>query len=460
MTTGRMGLIGSSIAIAALGLGGCSSGGSALPAATVAAEKQGITDRDLSRKEWRVETHAVSGAYSPPSPAGALTLKSAIKRALTYNPSLKAALIEIEGKHGEEAQAGVKPNPELALDVADFAGTKNKADFQTAQETLQITQLIELGDKRLARLRSAHLDAAVSVWDYETVRVQVATLTAEFFVDALSAQERVKVLKNFVAVAEKTRSSVNARVKAGKSNPIELDRATVSLARAKSAVAAEQLRFETARRRLSALWGADQIDFTSVDGNLNGPQFVPSLDNVKIYLSENPNIARWSDEIGRRYAVLDVERSKSIPDVKLGVGLRTFQENDAVAAVASMSVPLQIFDTNSGNIAAAERRIAKAENDKEAARGTLTSSLYEVLGALKIAASQTRSLQNEVLPAAENAFEKTQFIYDEGKIDLLNVLDTQRTLFEVRLDLVNARAEYHKAKVQVEALIGRQLEGL
>lgn len=459
MTTGRMGLIGPSIAIA-LVLCGCSSRDAALSVASVAADTPGITDRDLSRREWRVETHAVPGAYPPPGRAGALTLKSAINRALVYNPSLKAAFIEIEAKHGEEAQAAVKPNPELALDIEDFAGSKNKSGFRTAQETLQITQLIELGDKRLARLRSAHLDAAISGWDYETVRVQVATLTAEFFVDALSAQERVKVLKNFVTVAEKTRSSVEARVKAGKSSPIELDRASVALARAKSAVAAEELRFETARRRLSALWGADQIDFASVEGDLNGSQIVPSLDRVKSYLDQNPNIARWSDEIGRRYAVLDVERSKSIPDVKLGAGLRTFQENDAVALVASVSMPLQIFDTNSGNIAAAERRIAKAENDEQAARGTLTSSLYQAVGALQVAASQARALQNDVLPAAENAFEKTQLNYEEGKFDLLNVLDTQRTLFEVRLDLVNARAEYHKAKVQVETLIGRQLEGL
>ena len=83
-----------------------------------------------------------------------------------------------------------------------------------------------------------------------------------------------------------------------------------------------------------------------------------------------------------------------------------------------------------------------------------------ILDEAALQASQARALQNEILPAAESAFEKTQLSYDEGKFDLLNVLDTQRTLFEVRLDLVNARAEYHKAKVQVEALIGHQLEGL
>ena len=123
-------------------------------------------------------------------------------------------------------------------------------------------------------------------------------------------------------------------------------------------------------------------------------------------------------------------------------------------------MPLPLFDRNDGNIAAAERRITKSELEQQAARSALTSTALEVLGTLSVAASQVRSLQDEVLPAAESAFEKIQSGYEEGRFDLLNVLDTQRTLFEARLELVNAKAEFEKAKVQVEALIGRQLSGL
>ena len=79
---------------------------------------------------------------------------------------------------------------------------------------------------------------------------------------------------------------------------------------------------------------------------------------------------------------------------------------------------------------------------------------------LSVAASQMRSLEREVLPAAESAYEKTQKGYEEARFDLLNVFDAQRTLFEVRLDLVNSKADYEKAKSQVEALIGRPLSDL
>ena len=48
----------------------------------------------------------------------------------------------------------------------------------------------------------------------------------------------------------------------------------------------------------------------------------------------------------------------------------------------------------------------------------------------------------------------------EARFDLLNVLDAQRVLFEVRLELVEAKAEFEKAKVRVETLIGQRLSEL
>ena len=169
----------------ALLLGGFTVGGCVsdprLSTASVYADRPDATDRDLPRRELPIEGHRVPGAEPPPPPTGVLSIGDAITRAVTFNPSLKSAFLEIEAKHGEETQAAVKPNPELALELEDFGGNKATKGFQSAQETLQISQLVELGDKRIARLRSAHLDAAVAGWDYETARVQVITKAAETF---------------------------------------------------------------------------------------------------------------------------------------------------------------------------------------------------------------------------------------------------------------------------------------
>jgi outer membrane protein, heavy metal efflux system len=155
-----------------------------------------------------------------------------------------------------------------------------------------------------------------------------------------------------------------------------------------------------------------------------------------------------------------VERGKAIRDVKLGAGVRHHNDTDATALVAAVSVPLQVFDRNSGAIAAAERRVAKAEHEAGAARTQLIASLVEALGALKVAATLVEALEKDVLPAAQTAFDRVQIGYNEGRFDILNLLEAQRSVFEARLELVTAQANYEKARVLVESLIGRDLKGL
>ncbi len=386
-----------------------------------------------------------------------LTLPAAVTRATSYSPAIKAAFLEVQAKHGEEIQAGVRPNPELLLEVENFGGTKGSRGYAAAEETVSITHTIELGDKRVKRLRAAHLDASLSGWDFETIRLQTALQAALTFIDVLASQERVQVLRGFVTLAERTNAGVDARINAGRASPIEADRSQVVLARARALVRAEEVRLDEAKRKLSAIWGAERPDFGRAQGRLVGPREIPSVERVKAYLDANPALARWSDGIGHRVAQLDLERAKAFRDVKVSAGVRRFNEDDSVALVASIAVPLQIFDKNVGNITAAERRVVKAEHEQKASRNQLVGALVEALGNLKIASAQVTALENEVLPAAERAFERTQIGFNEGRFDILNVLDTQRTVFEARLERVNAQAEYAKARAQVEALIGRSL---
>ena len=418
------------------------------------------SDRQLPRREWAVEVHPVPGSFGKPGFKQRLTLKEAVNRALAYNPAVKAAFIEIEALHGLEAQSGVKPNPELLIEVENFAGRGQQSGFSAAESTFSLTQTIEVGDKRLRRLQAAHLDTSLAGWNYETVRVQVAAATARAFVDVITAQERIRVLREFVTIAKKTQSSVDARVKGGKASPIEFDRTIVAAARAKALVSGEEARLTAAKRRLSIFWGSEKIDFGGVSGSLGNGRGVPTLATLRSLTENNPELARWSDEVGRRVAQLDVEVAKSIPDIRVGAGVRHFAETDSAAAVATVSIPLQFFDRNTGNIVAAEQRIAKAEQDRETARNALLGSLAEAVGELEVAAALLKALENEVLPPAQSAFERTKTGYDEGKFDILNVLDAQRAVFETRLDVLVARADYEKARVRVEAIVGRDLGGL
>jgi cobalt-zinc-cadmium efflux system outer membrane protein len=378
-----------------------------------------------------------------------LTLGEAVRRALRFSPMVQAAALEIDAKQAESLQAGLRPNPELDATLQDVNG---------CCPTVELSQVFELGGKRLKRLHAAELDAGVAAWDYEAARLRVASNTAQAFVDVLASQERIKILEELQAVAGQLSSTVAERVQDGSASPVDVERANIEVTRAKVQSNEEKALLEVAKHRLANFWGAQNIDFGSAKGEFTTTDHVPSVGEIRNYLSSNPDIARWAAEMARREAVLNLAHANRIPDLKLGAG--AMRNGDETGATVSVSIPLPIFNRNQGNIEAAETRIYKGERESLAASIDVNSTFLEAYGRLVMSAERLKGLEKEILPAAQQVHDATTKGYLAGKFDLLNVFDAQRTLFSTRLEIINARAEFQKAKVQIEALIGRALAGV
>lgn len=389
-----------------------------------------------------------------------LTMRAAMQRAVRYSPVLRAVAEEKKARRAETYQAGRRPNPELTTEIENFAGSGDFEGFKSAETTISLTQVIELGRKRMNRMRVASLDEDLANWDYEAARLTIASQTQQAFVDVLASQKRLSVHRAFATLATRLTDTVRERVDAGKVSPVELSRSEVERARASVTVREEQAKLQAAKRKLSLFWGARRADFGTAVGRLAATNHLPSPERFQSYLDRNPTLARWVDEMAKRQATLELERARRIPDLTVGAGVRQIGETDDTAAVATFSIPLPFFNRNRGNIDAASARVTKSLYERDAARIGLNSRFIEAYGVLRASEAKLRALQNEVLPAARKAFDATERGYREGKFDLLNALDARRSLIQAQLDVVDTQAEFHKAKALIEGLIGRDLYSL
>jgi cobalt-zinc-cadmium efflux system outer membrane protein len=379
-----------------------------------------------------------------------VTLGEAVRRALRFSPAVQAAQIEIDARRAENMQAGLRPNPGLAGEVQNVGQDEQQA-------TLELSLLIELGGKRLKRIRAAELEVGVAAWDYEAARLRVASNTAQAFVDVLACQSRIDVLTDLVAVSKKLAGAAAERVQAGGANPVEAKRAQIEIARAKGELSAENALVTVAKQRLANNWGSDNADFGSAEGQLTSTNHLPSPGELTVYLNSNPDVARWATEMTRRKALVNLARANAVPDLTIGAGVSRLESGDETGAIVNLSVPIPLRNRNQGNIAAAETRIFKGHRESLSAKIDVRAVFLEAYGRLVAAAEKLEALEKEVLPAAQEVYEATSTGYAEGKFALLNVLDAQRTLFATRLEIINMRADFQKAKVQIEALIGRGL---
>src|SRR5438034_868463 len=134
-------------------------------------------------------SHSVSAADL----TGQVTLAQALALTLKQNPDLTAFSWGVRSAEARVLQARLRPNPELGMQSEDIGGSKQSTGFSHSQTTLQLSQLVELGGKRSARVHEATFGRELAKLDYESKRLDILKKTAQAFVEVLSAQERVRL---------------------------------------------------------------------------------------------------------------------------------------------------------------------------------------------------------------------------------------------------------------------------
>jgi cobalt-zinc-cadmium efflux system outer membrane protein len=386
-------------------------------------------------------------------PAGVLVLSQALALALTQNPELSAFSWESRAQEAATLQAGLLPNPTFNANASNF-GNRVLQGFDGDSVTLELSQLIELGGKRTARIEAAALTKQLADWDYEAKRADVLTQVTQVFIDVLAAQQRLALTQQTHDLANQTTVTTAARVQAGKVSPVEETKAKVARASVQIELMHAQKELEAARKRLAAGWGSTTARFESVAGDLDSLPPPASLDSLQQRLSKNPDLARWVTEITQRQALIAMEKSKAIPDVTATVGASKYLMPNDYALVVGFSVPLPVFDRNQGRIQEAEHRLTKAEQDMRNTEVRITTALNTAYQALDTAHSEVMTLRQEILPGAQSAYDAAREGYRLGKFGFLDVLDAQRTLFGAKNQYLVALANYHKSVADVERLVG------
>ncbi len=392
--------------------------------------------------------------------SGPLTLREAVSLTMRNNPELAAAAWETSAQEAGVSQAGLRPNPELELSSEEFGGAAARRGFGGAVMSLRLSQVIELGGKRAQRKKTASLDHAHAQWDFEIKRLDVLTQVTKSFVELLAAQERVSLSRKSTELAGQFHAMVREKVRAGKVPPLEESRAQVALATARLKQQQAERMLQTARKQVSAFWGESDPTFEVASGNLDSILPVPRFDNQEQLLQNNPELNRWTVEMERRSAALDLEKANRIPNVAVSGGVSRFNVNRGTAFGMGLSIPFPIFDRNQGNVQKTERQLAKAREEQRAEEVQVSRSFFAQYQVLAAAYEQASTLAQEVIPVAQSAFAVAGEGYRAGKFSYLSVLDAQKALFEVQEQNIDALTAYHSAVAELERLCGEPLEKL
>ena len=293
---------------------------------------------------------------------------------------------------------------------------------------------------------------AVCDWDYDGRRLDVLTEVNKAFIEVLKAQHKVSLSEDLIKLGKQFYDAVSERVKTGKVAPIQKIKAGVVLSTFKLETKKTKMMLEQYRRKLSSTWGSTEPAFLSVVGNLFEVSPLPPIEMLNQKIPETPYLKRWKTVEDKRKAILELEQSKRTPDITLKGGYRRLEQTSDDAITFGISVPLKFFDRNQGAISEAQNNLAKTKEERRAAEIILKKNFLEAHQSLVFAHSQASTLHSETIPAAQKSFDGINEGYRFGKFSFLDVLDTQKILFQTKEQYLDALADYHIALAEVNRM--------
>jgi cobalt-zinc-cadmium efflux system outer membrane protein len=391
-------------------------------------------------------------------PTGQITLRDAVRFALRQNHALRAQGWGVTAAEADAVQLGRPKNPTASFGVENFAGPDAGDTF--LRQTLRISQVIELADKRRKRQALGEATQRMRAWDYEQARIDVASETARRYLAVVVAQKRVELAEQQLKLAKAGYAIAADRFKNEVAPGLEVDQWAVRVSLSKITLEKARQNLSAERADLAATWGSDEATFKDVVGELGAEVAMPGLDELKQRAGASPRIARWDDEIQKRLAEVDLERANAVTDPSVGGGVRYFSDADEYAGVFDINWPLPLWDDNGSAVLAARFRLAQARSQQEQARTEVNARLTREYARYKAAAYASRSFSEDALPAARSAYQAALESYKAGQSDYLTVLDAERSLLDIQNQHLDAQHDYQQAIIQTEAITAHALDAV
>ncbi|MEZ4265141.1 MAG: TolC family protein [Myxococcota bacterium] len=294
------------------------------------------------------------------------------------------------------------------------------------------------------------------------VRREIRRPWAELAVLNATAAE----LRAIDAVLERVQGSARARVAVGMVGADDLARITLRRAelREREASLADRAAALAALVRSAAGLGPDtKLPEPSLEPV---PAALAPMATLRCALEANPEIAAAVAEIEVASAEVSVAGSRRWPEFSLGADWTVVGEarmpgvmdsgKDVVMVSAGIRVPLW-SRSYSAEEDAAQARVESARARRDGVLQRAEAELARIVAGHTGATRRVALYESELLPTAHAALNAAMVGYEAGRTSLNSVADLEESVLRYRLALLEARAEQVFAVVDLERLLGTEV---
>lgn len=415
----------------------------------------------LSAFLLRLETASADSQAVPVKfiePTGKITLSDAIKAALVNNPDIAAASHEINASESAQLQEGLLANPTFFSEFEEFGGSGDFSGDDVLETTVGVSQEIQLAGKRAKRVRIAEYETSIARLELQAKILALTSDVKKRFLRVYSLEQGLLVEKENIALLQDVQNVITRQIALGDISPLNERKAAVELALAKAALARAKRELDMARIELASSWGSREVHLEQVEFVDRKIQPFPKEADLWQAAQAHPELEIGRIQVERLKASLALAKAEAIPDLEVEGGVKYFNESNDHAYFLGFSIPIPIFNRNKGGIREASENIQVGKKELDSSSLSKRRELAVLLERLQIIDSELGTTETTIIPAAQKAYEALKKAYQAGENDYLELLDSQRTLLEVRRNNLLLEMEHHELIADLEAIVGKNIE--
>jgi len=452
------------LALALLGLSACANAGvsAQVPPATPAQWQQGTAssaglDTSALAQWWH--------QFNDP------VLDELIAHALQSSPDVRTALAKIDesrARHGVQ-RASLLPTLSASASGQNARSTNRNTDVSTASESagasLDASWEIDLFGKNRQALKATAADLAQSQENYRNAQASLAAEVATAYVSLRSAEAQLAVVESNLRTREETLQLTQWLEQAGTGSALETQQSISTLEQARASLPSFKQTIAQTRNQLALLSGQAPGALDTLLATAAKVPSAPAWIATGIpaeTLRQRPDVraagraveaaaARTSSAQRDRLPSLTLSGSLGVEALRAG---KLFSPESTVASLlGSLTAPIfaggRIQQTIQIQSAVEQQALIAYES-------TVLTALSEVENALVSVQRTTerRTILDKAAAAAREAATLAEQQYAAGQVDLLTVLDAQRTLLSLEESQVSTTADQTTAHIQLYKALG------
>jgi cobalt-zinc-cadmium efflux system outer membrane protein len=393
-------------------------------------------------------------------------LQSYIVEALERNPAVRESFAGYQGALQRLPQVSSLPDPMVNL-TQYLRSPETRVGPQTTM--LTISQTLPWFGKLSDKEKVAAKEAAAMRFQYEAQKSEVVKQVKLSYYSLSFVDRAMDITQEDVSILERYETLARARYEQG----IGLQQAVVKL---QAEITKDKSRLEELR--------SQRVD---QEASLNLLRDFPATSPIERARPEaRPKVEINLDhlyEIGKTHrpevqaALLKIEKNEKRiqlahrnywPDFTIGAGITNVLDRSDPAGILNppdqngkniysftvgINIPLRRKKYDAALMEATQDEIASREGYRNVVN-TLESSVRAIAFRIETLDRQIKLFESTLLPQAEQSLNSTEAAYSTGSLGILELLDSERVLLDVRFGLAKLDSDYMKSLAEMERAIG------